>query len=648
MGVLMDKFIVNLIEEIQSYLPHADAEGVLSAYEISEKIYAEAVKKDPANYFIVRPRNIVKELLHFRPDEDTIIAAFLYDFPDAGDQYGDEVKELLGVLRIIKSIKVVRYQSADKIDLFRKLFMAMAKDIRVIVVFLAVKVVQMRLLDKLPRDCCEFFAKDVMDVFAPIAARLGVHRYKTLLEDLSFKHLYPEEYKKTCRDLEKFGKKRGEYIETVSGIVRKFLEENGFEGVQVDGRLKSLYSVFAKMKRKELLSVDEIFDIFAIRVILPASENVSELYEVLGLLHTNWRPIPSRFKDFVAVPKPNGYQSLHTALVGLSDGEQSYPVEVQIRSSAMHEEAEYGVASHWLYKDVSGRKALSSEAYLEWVARLTDLHKEMQAEESVLDSIKTDVFNDRIYVLTPKGDVKDLSKGATPLDFAYLIHTDVGHRCVLAKVNNKVVPFDTQLKSGDTVEIVTKKDGVPKLEWLAIVKTGVAKVRIRSWFSAQDEQRHFKLGRDQLNVQLIRYGKSILDPQLQVLKKFAGQSLSYDERVKILVEIGKGTQTASGVIRNIYNMDQLSRGSTVIPAGGSGGGSGKGLPSGVLVAGLQGITTKVAQCCNPTNSSNIIGYVSSKSVVTIHRTDCKLIERFQKPRFVPVQFHERSDIAKKV
>ncbi|MBT3865053.1 bifunctional (p)ppGpp synthetase/guanosine-3',5'-bis(diphosphate) 3'-pyrophosphohydrolase [Candidatus Peregrinibacteria bacterium] len=646
----MDKWLNNLVNEVRIYLPQVDENRLATAYEISEKFYNDKRKKVGVGYMLVRPREVVAELMDFKPDEDTIVAAFFFDALDSYDYSDEDINvffdgdfvRLLDGLKILKGVKLITEQSEDKIDLLRKLLIVMAKDVRVLVIFLASKVVQMKALAVVPDDCKNVFVKNVLDVFVPIASRLGVYKYKLILEDLCFKYLYPEKYGAVGKQMDRLGKKKNEFIENTSRVLKDYFEEKGFEGVRVSGRLKGVYSVYTKLERKGLEKASDLHDLFAVRVILPTKyvdvrgeEDVSHLYEILGMLHSQWKPVPSRFKDFIAVPKPNGYKSLHTAVVGLSDGEQCFPVEVQIRSTSMHEEAESGVASHWLYKD--GR------VHSEWVERLSDLHSEMKDGDSVLEGMETDIFTDRIYVLTPKGDVKELPKRSTPLDFAYFVHTDVGHRCVMAKVNSKIVPFDHTLSTGDTVEILTKKDQSPKLEWISIVKTSTARAKIRNWFASQDDQRHVRLGRDQLNDQLKRYGKPLLNPDMRILKNYAGQKLNQQDRENLLKEIGKGTQSAGNIIRKIFSHEELMGGAKSvgtklqkkrrsIKTDGV-----VSLEKNVVVGGLAGVAVKVAKCCVPTITDKLVGYVSSKGVVTVHKSDCKVLSRLSVDKFVPVK-----------
>jgi GTP pyrophosphokinase len=657
----MDKWFGKLVDDVRKYLPQLDVKRLSEAYAVSEKIYECLLEEVSSNQefkkvLIINPKDIIDVIAPFKPDEDTIVAAFLYNVSDCKkfsmkeleDMFGEEIVELINGLHMLRSIPITHYGSTNKLDLLRKLFLVMAKDIRVLIIFLSVKVVQMKFLDDVPGDFRIAFSREVLEVFAPIASRLGIYRIKTILEDYCFKYLDPQNYSYITDYLDSLGEKKSEYIFYVCNVLKEFYEDRGFNGVEVSGRLKGFYSIYNKMGRKNIDSVDDIYDIFAVRVILPTrcnsdnEEDVSHLYEALGLLHGMWKPIPSRFKDYVAVPKPNGYKSLHSTVIGLTNGEMIHPVEVQIRSSTMHDEAEYGIASHWLYKDSSGRALNLLKSHVEWLSNLAALHADIKGDEKALDSLKLDLFGDRIYVLTPKGEVKDLPKGATPLDFAYAVHTEIGNRCILAKVNAKPVSLDMELGNGDTVEIVTRKDSYPKLEWLSIVKTSQAKAKIKSWFASQDSDKNVKRGRDQFNIQLARFGKPLLTPALSILKTIAGENLSFQEREGLLEEIGKGTQSASTMIRKIYGHEDLlskereklldKRDKKIVPSSIS-------IERRVLLGGLAGLKVKIAKCCNPTLTDEIVGYISAlKDYATVHKKSCALIARFNPKRFVEASF----------
>jgi GTP diphosphokinase / guanosine-3',5'-bis(diphosphate) 3'-diphosphatase len=665
----MDKYFDDLVNEISIYLPQVDSERLSRAYAISEQTYKDRKENEKLNNFIFRPRDAVKVLISLRPDEDTIIAAFLFDVlglgrvtvPEMEEEFGEGVGAFLEGLQILKSIRVVRYQSTDKLDLLRKLFLVMAKDIRVLVVLLAVKVVQMDLIEKLPDDCAGAFSNEVMEIFVPIASRLGVYRFKVILEDSCFKCLNKDDYAAIAKELKAYGKKRGNYIDHVAQVLEDFYSEMGFRDVHVSGRLKGYYSIYNKMKKKGFQSMDGIYDIFAFRVVLPSEygvgmeEDVSKLYEALGMLHSRWRPIASRFKDYVAVPKTNGYRSLHTTVLGISNGDITHPVEIQIRSDDMHEEAEYGIASHWLYKDTRGKGMAMLKANAEWLKNLAVLHADLKSDDKVLDSVKLDLFGDRIYVLTPKGEVKELPGGSTPLDFAYSVHTDIGHRCVLAKVNGKPVPLATELSNGDTVEITTKKDGVPKFEWLSMVRMSQSKMKIRNWFASQDKGKHMKMGRDQLNIQLKRYGKPLLTPNLSALKKYMGKTLNIQDREKVLEEIGKGSKTATTVIRRLYDHEDLLSTDTQTERENllkkkDRKAKISGLPQmskDVLVGGVTGLNVDFAKCCTPSFGDRIVAYVSPmKDSATIHKQTCSLLEKLNEERIVSASFRATDDSRK--
>ena len=453
-----------IIKKISSYNKNLDKDKISRAFEFVLKRYddIEANTNDL--------NRVLDLLIPLKPDQDTIIAVFLHDLYLLGFINDDNIKEMFGnsVLNLLLSLKKLsslNYAENDKssqVEILRKMYLTMAKDLRVILIWLAFRLSKMNCLDVVidDIDLRTRFAKETMELYVPIASRLGVYRMKTQLEDLSFKYLNPEEYKYVSEQVDKFGKSRKLFIESISTSVERLLKRKGLD-VNVHGRFKNIYSIFKKMKRKNLNVVDDLFDLFAIRVIISSNEDednedlVDRLYAVLGIIHSEWRPISSRFKDYIAVPKPNGYRSLHTVVLGLAPKDMDQPVEVQIRDSIMHREAEYGMASHWVYKSNITDDKVGSQSH--WIKGFEKIHQFFDNELSTIKEVELDVFKDRIFVLTPRGEVKDLPLGSIPIDFAYAVHTEVGHQCVMAKVNGSLVPLDYELKNGDVVDIITKK-----------------------------------------------------------------------------------------------------------------------------------------------------------------------------------------------
>ena len=528
------------------------------------------------------------------------------------------------------------------------MFLAMAKDLRVVIIGLAWRVYEMEALDAVDDEKQRaVFANETLNVYVPLAARLGIYRMRAQLEDLSFKYVHVQEHLDLKEQIDIFGKTWGHCIALVQEELEKFLKARGIEA-SVSGRLKGLYSIHKKLKKKNLNSVDDLFDIFAMRIILPSSyeengtEGFENLYSVLGMIHSAWKPISKRFKDYIAVPKPNGYRSLHTVVLGIAPKDRQQPVEIQIRSNDMHREAEYGIASHWLYKNIENKVYLKSQ--IDWLRALENFHHDFLSDDSVMKAVEVDVFKDRIFVLTPRGEVKDLIVGATPIDFAYSIHTDVGNRCIMAKIDGHVVPLDYELENGDVVEIMTRKDATPKLQWLSIAKTGFARSKIRSWFTAFDRENNVREGRILLNKHLKRVGKPILDQNYTILKNFGGQKLNLSQREGVLEEVGKGGKLANDVIRNIFPYQDLldaRRKLGILPKTKKKSRVEKFVLRGdgavedrVLVGGESGLPLKIAACCKPKIGNKIIGYVTRGNSITIHRASCSLLDTLDSDRVV--------------
>lgn len=624
--------VENLLAKIKEFTDQPQEQKIKDVYNLSKE-----------NGF--DPKQILDVLLPFEPDTATLIAAVLHpmyleDLLSDGQIKKDFGNDVLTMLHNAKKLNSLNYAQNDrsfKLEMLRKMFLVMAKDVRVILIILAYRFVLMgNLKDILPRDQQQFFAKETMDLYVPIADRMGMHRLKTQLEDLSFKYCQKEEFEDIERQLNKLRARFKTSIAKIKDILEKFFAMHGIE-VDVSGRIKGIYSIYKKFQRKGLHSVDELFDIFAMRVVLKPKYNskgetmVDNLYGVLGLLHSEWRPLSRRFKDYIAVPKPNGYKSLHTVVLGLAPKNMDQPIEIQIRDEDMHKDAEYGIAAHWVYK---GKKNIRVEMQMDWLKNLEKLY---QDEEGNFD-----LFKDRIFVLTPRGEVKDLPTGACPIDFAYSVHTDVGHRCVMSKVDGKVVPLNYELKNGEVVEIVTRKDATPKLQWLSIVKTGFAKNKIKAYFSALNRENNIKEGKRLLNNQLMRLNKPPLDQNYSILRDYLGRRLTTAEREGLIEEIGKGGKMVSDVIRKIYPYEELVLANYVqpvlqqIPA--EDASAGLKLEDQILIGGEGGLPVKMAACCKPEKNSSIVGYVTRGNTISVHRADCKILDALNVERLVFAQW----------
>ncbi len=637
MGVyFVSSMTAEILKKIEVYNKTFDKEKVKEAYDFALEKYNHT--EGTMQY----PLRVLEVILPLKPDEDTIIAVLLHDLYVMGFLVDNVVLDLFGqstfkLLASFKKLYELNYAENDKtsqIEILRKMFLTMAKDIRVILIWLAQRLHRMERLDDFYGSSAnkDKLAKETMEVYVPIASRLGVYRIKTQLEDLSFKYLNTKEHIRISKQIEEFGESRKEAIEGIRKRLEDFLKSKGVDAF-VFGRFKSVYSIYRKLERKGLSHVSELYDLFAIRVILPTCEKIDHLYSILGLIHSEWKPLSSRFKDYVAVPKPNGYRSLHTVVLGIAPKDMDQPVEIQIRDDAMHREGEYGIASHWAYK---GNVSVGSQS--EWIRGLEKIHEFFGVGAEAMKEVEVDVFKDRIFVLTPRGEVKDLTVGSIPIDFAYAVHTDVGNRCVMAKVNQALVPLDYELKNGDVVEIITRKDAFPKLRWLSLVKSSFARHKIKAYFSSLNRDNNLKEGRRLINTQLERLNKPLLDQNYSILKAFGGQKLNISRRESLVEEVGKGSKLASDIVRKIYPYEKNLATKKIIskaePSLSKGAKKRVALSEQVVVGGEEGLPIKIASCCKPKMTNSIIGYVTRGNSITIHKSGCRLLGSLTEERFI--------------
>lgn len=634
-----------VLEKFSNYKKLFDKARILKAFDFVSDKYAHLENGQNCHL------KVLDILLPLKPDEDTIIAILLHDLyvvsvisdDTVKDNFGAQVLEILSSLRRIYGLKYAENDKGAQVEVLRKMFMTLAKDIRVILIWLAHRLCMMQdLIQTMGPSESYNFAKETMNVYVPIASRLGIYKIKIQLEDLAFKYLNAEEYERLTEQVKEFTETKGMPIEVIKKQLIDFLKARGIEA-EIHGRIKNYYSIFTKLTKKGYVNVDDLYDFFAIRVILPEKEGCDHLYAVLGLIHSEWKPISSRFKDYVAVPKPNGYRSLHTVVLGMGPKGFDKPVEIQIRDEKMHREAEYGVASHWLYKTKRSSSLEDLNRHVDWIRGLQQIHEFFGSESSdVMKEVEIDIFKDRIFVLTPRGEVKDLPVGAIPLDFAYAVHTDVGNHCVSAKVNGVMVPLDYPLRNGDVVEVVLRNDAVPKLKWLSMAKTGFAKNKIKAWFSGLNKDKNLKEGRELVNAQLERLNKPPLDQNYSLLKDFGDANLTLNQREALLEEVGRGSKVASDLIKKIYPYEKI------LPTGMSVSKSetpsvkkkekiplSLPLDQQVVVGGHTGFPTKIAACCKPVVGQPIMGYVNSRGKrISIHRFNCPLVDTFNREKIL--------------
>ncbi|HHV62893.1 MAG TPA: bifunctional (p)ppGpp synthetase/guanosine-3',5'-bis(diphosphate) 3'-pyrophosphohydrolase [Firmicutes bacterium] len=631
MGPNVDK----IIEKIKSYSPNADVALVERAYEFAAAAH-EGQYRSSGDSFILHPLGVAEILAELEVDATTIAAGLLHDtiedtpvtFDEIKENFGEEIALLVdGVTKLARLPFMSKEQ--QQAENLRKMFLAMAKDIRVVLIRLADRLNNMRTLKHLPEEKQKKIARETLEIYAPLAHRLGMWRIKWELEDLAFRFLQPAEYYSLVEKVAQKRKEREKNIEDARELLSTKLASMGIRG-EIQGRAKHLYSIYEKMKVRGK-AFDEIYDLTALRVIV---DSVKECYEVLGVVHSIWKPIPGRFKDYIAMPKSNMYQSLHTTVIG-PHGE---PLEVQIRTWEMHRTAEYGIAAHWRYKDGS-RADDEFEQKISWLRQLLEWQKDMRDVREFVETIKIDLFEDEVFVFTPKGDVKSLPSGSTPVDFAYDVHTDIGNRCVGAKVNGKIVPLDYQLKNGDIVEVLTSKTANgPSQDWLAFVKTSKAKNKIRQWAKQELREEIMPRGKELIEKELRKLGADVHENMKEerlgeVAKRFGFLTsedllvavgytkLSPQQVVAKLVggresETVKDTRDTGKDARDQRDRDQLPR-SPVTPLRRRTSGG-----QGVRVKGIDNVLVRFSRCCNPVPGDDIVGYITRGRGVSIHRADC--------------------------
>jgi GTP pyrophosphokinase len=609
---------LDLVEQFGFRAHSPDADQIVRAITFAEEAHRGQSRASGDPYF-AHPLAVASILADLKMDAPTIVAALLHDVAedtsytvtDIEDRFGAEVAQLVDGVTKLDRLEA-RTREEEQAENLRKMFLAMAKDIRVILIKLADRLHNMRTLKHLTADRVQRIAKETMEIYAPLAHRLGIFRIKWELEDLAFQHLQPDAFQEMKELVAKKRREREAAVEAVISDLQARLESAGMVS-EVSGRAKHLYSIYQKMY-KQGKDFQEIYDLVAVRVLV---ESVKDCYAVLGLVHSLWKPVPGRFKDYIAMPKSNLYQSLHTTVIG-PHGE---PLEVQIRTFEMHHTAEYGIAAHWRYKE-GGKGDREFEQKLSWLRQLLEWQRDMRDASEFMETLKVDLFSDEVFVFTPKGDVLDLPAGATPLDFAYRIHTDVGNHCVGAKVNGRIVPLATALESGDIVEVlVNRKSPGPSIDWLSIVHTSQAKTRIRQWLRRERRHEHLVRGQEILEKELRRQSLVLSTERLAGLVK----KLGYGTLDDLAVSLSEGNVQPPALMGRIK--DELEREvkaavpviptapNKVVQSTDSHG-------SEILVRGQGRMLTRLARCCQPVPGDPIIGFLTRGRGVSVHRLGC--------------------------
>ena len=586
-------------------------------------------------------------LADLRLDHEAIIAALLQETVDRGlltlndvqARFGKGVAMLVdGVARIevIGALHQQGMQTQSQLEGLRKMLLAMAHDVRVVLIKLALRLCQMRDVDRLPQSTRQRFAQETLDLFAPLANRLGIGQFKWELEDLSLRTLDPDNYKAIARALDERRTDRERYIKSVMSRLARELAKASIRA-EISGRAKHIYSIWRKMQRKHL-AFEQVFDVRAVRVLV---NSVSECYAALGVVHSLWTNIPQEFDDYIAHPKENGYQSLHTAVIG----PEGKTLEVQIRTVEMHQNAELGVAAHWRYKEGNKGRDVAYEKQIAWLRRLLEWKDNDVSADDFIDYFRAEVFRDRVYVITPKGDVIDLPQGATPLDFAYHIHTEVGHRCRGAKVNGRIVPLNYELTNGDRVEIITAREGNPSHNWLrphlGYLRTSRARAKVRHWFRQQGRDKAIAAGRSALEQEFQRLD---INPKQVDVDKLAAR-FNFNRADDVYAALGNEDLTTASVVGLLQELI-LPPPQETLPVSRKSRSDGAG--SGIRIRGVGNLLTQIAGCCKPVPYEPIIGFITQGRGVSIHRQDCPNLinlENFHQERFIEVDWGDEEDKA---
>lgn len=641
--------INEITDKVATYIDNPDLDLIQRAYVFSAQAHDGVVRRSGEPY-ISHPMNVAYLLADMQLDEATVAAGLLHDTVEDTDTTVDEIEDLFGadvadIVDGVTKISKMDFESkaVQQAENIRKLILAMAEDIRVLMVKLADRLHNMRTLEFMKPVKQRLIAQETQDIYAPLANRLGLHRVKTELEDLCLRYLKPDVFDQLVEAVSAHRAAGEPYIEKVIDIIGKMLKKNNMKGL-VYGRTKHLHSIHVKMEQQGL-TFDEIYDLIAFRIIL---KSLKDCYAVLGLIHAAWRPVPGRFKDYISIPKANMYQSLHSTVIG-PDGER---IEFQIRTEEMHQIAEYGVAAHWQYKEVGkGKKrgktagARDAERYT-WLKQIMDWQRELSDPREFMSSLRLEMFQDEVYVFTPNGDIKELPDGATPVDFAYAIHSEVGDKCAGAKVNGRIVPLHSELKNGDSVEIITDKNRVPSRDWLKYVKTAKARTRIKHYIRTVEKERAISLAKELLEKEGRRVGinvqKAIKDGEfLKLVEEFNCGSVD-----ELLTQVGFSRFTPRKVLKRLY---AVMHGETLDmrrhrekPASES---ETKKKPKadGLHISGVDNVLVRFASCCNPLPGEPIVGYITRGRGVTVHRIDCHNVRNLEDERLLQVSWEGVED-----
>lgn len=632
-----------IFEELKDLLKkqnrsQAEISDIERAFEFARKLH-EGQYRISEEPYIVHPVEVAKILTELKADKDSIIAAFLHDILEDTDTQPEEIKQNFGadVLKLVQGVtKLGKYQFKSKeerqAENFRRMFIAMAQDVRIIFLKLADRLHNMRTLGYMAANKQKRIAQETLDIFAPLANRLGIGKIKAELEDLSLRYINPEKYYEIAKLVAQTKNERDATISALIEDISASLKENGIQA-KINGRAKHYYSIYKKMERLNV-TFDQLYDVSAIRVIV---DDEKTCYEVLGIIHSRFKPIPGRFKDYIAMPKGNMYRSLHTSVIG----SKNKPVEIQIRTKEMHEVAEYGVAAHWRYKESGSVKSDNKyDVQFSWMRKMMEIDKDSSDAKDFVESVKLDLFSDQVFAFTPAGDVIDLPANSTPVDFAYRIHTEVGHRTVGALINGRIAQLDTKLKNGDIVEILTSKQFMPKIDWLNFVVTKSAISKIRLWFKKYNREENIEIGRANLEIYIT---KPVFDELLKLGEiERTAHEMNYKTQDDLFAAIGYGETTLHKVANKLKK--PVLEPSDI-----------KSIPERVQqdsqkrkkdakkydIVGLEDMLWSLAKCCTPIPGEPIVGVITRSKGVSVHRLDCKCLYDVEPERMMDIKWADK-------